>query len=112
VADDLGTDLHQVLFEARQRPFTERRRDRQCPHEVAEVVGERMKLKADGVGGHRQVLFDLWGDTVNTAARVTICAKVNSVFLSDANLEFDMRALPGQSRGGEGQLVECHAVDV
>jgi hypothetical protein len=41
MADDLGADLDEFLAQAGQL------------HEVAEVVGERVKLKADGVGGER-----------------------------------------------------------
>jgi hypothetical protein len=28
-------------------------RQGQCPHEVGEIVGQRMKLKTHGVGGER-----------------------------------------------------------
>jgi hypothetical protein len=51
VADDFGADLDQLLAQAGQRPWLDRLGHRQRPHEVAEVVGERMKLKADRVGG-------------------------------------------------------------
>ena len=51
VADDLGADLDQLLSQAGQRPRLRRLRHRQRAHEVAEVVGERMELEADGVGG-------------------------------------------------------------
>jgi adenylate cyclase len=36
-----------------------------------------------GVMGRRQYLFDVWGDTVNTAARITSVAAPNSVFVSE-----------------------------
>ncbi len=35
-----------------------------------------------GVIGHRQFLFDIWGDTVNTAARIQAAANPDSVFLT------------------------------
>ena len=51
VADDLRADLDELLAQAGQRPRLRRLRHRQRAHEVAEVVGERMELEADGVGG-------------------------------------------------------------
>jgi len=49
--DDLGPDLDELLLQARQRPLLDRLWQSQRPHEVGEIVGERMKLKPDGVGG-------------------------------------------------------------
>jgi hypothetical protein len=49
--DDLGADLHEFFPQARQRPLLDRLGQCQRPHEVAEIVGQRMKLKPDGVGG-------------------------------------------------------------
>jgi hypothetical protein len=51
VADDLRADLDQLFLLARQRPVLDRLRRRQRARKISEVVGERMKLKADGVGG-------------------------------------------------------------
>jgi hypothetical protein len=51
MADDLGADLDQVFLEAGQRPGFCCLGHRQRPHEIAEVVGERVKLEADGVSG-------------------------------------------------------------
>src|SRR5271165_3863045 len=51
VAHDLGTDLDQLLAQAGQRPRLRRLRHRQRPHEIAEIVGQRVELEADGVGG-------------------------------------------------------------
>ena len=53
VADEPGADLDQLLFQAGQRPVFDRLRRRQRAQEVAEIVGERMKLKPDRVGGER-----------------------------------------------------------
>jgi hypothetical protein len=53
VVDDLRADLDQLLLETCQRPVRDRLRRRQRAQEVAEIVGERMKLKADGIGGER-----------------------------------------------------------
>src|SRR3954452_17977429 len=51
VADDLGADLDQLLAQAGQRPRLRRLRHRKRPHEIAEVVGKRVELKAYRVGG-------------------------------------------------------------
>ena len=51
MADNLGADLDQLLAQAGQRPRFRRLGHCQRAHEVAKVVGERMELKADGVGG-------------------------------------------------------------
>ncbi len=51
MAHNLRADLDEFLAQARQRPWLSGLGHRQRPHEVAEVVGERVKLKADGVGG-------------------------------------------------------------
>jgi hypothetical protein len=51
VADDLGPDLDQLLAQAGQLPRLCRLGHRQRPHELAQVVGQRMELEADGVGG-------------------------------------------------------------
>ena len=53
VANDLGTNLDQLLLQAGQRPVTDRLGCGQGAQEAAEIVGERVKLKADGVGGER-----------------------------------------------------------
>ncbi len=81
-------------------------------------VGIHFGAVVAGVVGRRQFLFDLWGDTVNTAARVTRCADVNSVFLSHAAWTLISERCRGQSRGtfelkGKGlvELVECRSVD-
>src|SRR6516225_11269962 len=50
---DLGTDLDELLFQARQRPILDRLWRRQCAQEVAEVVSERMKLQTHRVGSER-----------------------------------------------------------
>jgi hypothetical protein len=50
VADDLRADLDQLLFEAGQRPILYRLGRRQRTQKVAEIIGERMKLKPSGVG--------------------------------------------------------------
>ena len=50
VTDDLSADLDQLIFEARQRPIFDRLWRPERAEEVAEIVGERMKLETDGVG--------------------------------------------------------------
>ena len=53
MAHDLGADLDELLPQAGQRPLLDRLRQSQRPHKVGEIVGQRMKLKPDGVGGER-----------------------------------------------------------
>jgi hypothetical protein len=50
MADDLRTDLDQLLAQAGQRPRFCGLRHRQRPHEVAEIVGKSMELKSNRVG--------------------------------------------------------------
>ena len=45
VADDSGTDLDQLLAQGGERPLLDLLRQRQRAHEVAKVVGERVKLE-------------------------------------------------------------------
>ena len=47
----LRADLDQLLLQARERPVFDRLWRRQSSQEVAEIVGERVKLEADGVSG-------------------------------------------------------------
>ena len=51
MADDLGTNLDQLLPQAGQRPVLDRLGCRQGAQEVAEIVGQGVKLEADGIGG-------------------------------------------------------------
>jgi len=53
VAHDLRANLDQLLLEARQRPIFDRLRRRQRAQEVAEIIGEGMKLEPHRVGGER-----------------------------------------------------------
>ena len=71
-----------------------------------------------GVIGRRQFLFDLWGDTVNTAARITACAGANAVFVSAAEWAPIRGRCRARSQGfhelkGKGrlELVECEGMD-
>ena len=43
--------LISVSPQAGERPRLRRLAHRQRPHEITEVVGKRMELKADGIGG-------------------------------------------------------------
>lgn len=51
MAHDLRADLDQLLPQRRHRPVADRLRRRQRAQEVAEIVGQRVKLKANRVGG-------------------------------------------------------------
>ena len=53
VADDPRADLDQLLSQAGQRPVLDRLGRRQRAQEVAEIVGERVKLETDGIGRER-----------------------------------------------------------
>ena len=55
MANDLGADLDQCFAQAGRRPRFRRLGHRQGAHEAAEIVGERMELKTDGVGGEGPV---------------------------------------------------------
>ena len=66
-----------------------------------------------GIFGRRQFMFDLWGDTVNVASRVSDHTVPGTVFLSDDAWMQIRRAASCQSRGmaplkgrGEIELVE------
>ncbi|MGH6990288.1 MAG: adenylate/guanylate cyclase domain-containing protein [Stellaceae bacterium] len=70
-----------------------------------------------GIVGRTQFLFDLWGDTVNMAARVGAVADVNSVFMSSLVWMRIRARCEARSRGsfdlkGKGriELVECLAI--
>src|SRR3982074_430666 len=49
--DDLRADLDQLFLQARQRPLLDRLRRRQRAQKIAEIVGQRMKLWTNRVGG-------------------------------------------------------------
>src|SRR5262250_3445982 len=53
VAHHLRADLDQLVLQTRQRPVLDRLRRRQRAQEIAEVVGEGMKLEPHRVGGER-----------------------------------------------------------
>ena len=50
MADNLRADLDQLFLQARQRLILDRLGRRQGAQEVAKIVGERVKLKANRVG--------------------------------------------------------------
>ncbi len=65
VADDPGSNLHQLLPQRGQRPVFDRLRQRQGAHEGGEIIGQRVKLKSNLVvaepharqpGPHNRVL--------------------------------------------------------
>jgi adenylate cyclase len=70
-----------------------------------------------GIMGRRQYLFDLWGDTVNTAARITSHAQGGSILMSATAWTQVRHCCAGRSRGlvelkGKGalELFECHGL--
>jgi hypothetical protein len=56
VVHHLRADLDQLVLQVRQRPVLDRLRRRQLAQEIAEVVGERMKLEPLRIGGERSAL--------------------------------------------------------
>lgn len=52
-----------------------------------------------GVVGHRKFLFGLWGDTVNTAARMQTNSKVGEIYVTKSAWERLGDACEGESRG-------------
>jgi adenylate cyclase len=70
-----------------------------------------------GIVGQRQFLFDLWGDTVNTAARATAKARPGSVIVTGAAWMKIRDQCRGRSQGlveikgkGKLELIECAEV--
>lgn len=70
-----------------------------------------------GIIGHSKYLFDVWGDTVNVAARIQDVAKANSVCISKNGWEKIKNKSTGKSIGkfdlkgkGEMELYEVTAI--
>lgn len=70
-----------------------------------------------GIVGRKQFLFDLWGDTVNVAARIASQAQVNAVYVQSTAWMRVRSRVQAKSRGpfdlkgkGSVELVECVAV--
>lgn len=70
-----------------------------------------------GIVGQRQYMFDIWGDTVNTAARVVAEADPGSVVVSGSTWQHLRDHCQGRSMGflpikGKGnlELVECEGL--
>lgn len=68
-----------------------------------------------GIVGHRQYLFDIWGDVVNTCARILGYAEPNSVCLTSTAWEKCNKAYKGDSLGfkavkGKSQKIEIFQV--
>jgi class 3 adenylate cyclase len=71
-----------------------------------------------GIVGRKQFLYDLWGDTVNVAARITGVAAPGTVVLSSAAWMQGRDSIHARSLGmvelrgrGEMELMTCEAVD-
>jgi class 3 adenylate cyclase len=70
-----------------------------------------------GIIGHRQYQFDIWGDTVNTVARIADRATPGKVLASSAAWRHAGNRILGSSIGiidlkGKGgiELFDCHGV--
>jgi adenylate cyclase len=82
---------------------------RELPPHWQMRVGIHVGPVMAGVVGSRQYLYDLWGDTVNTAARVQSAAEPGTVTLSRAAWERVADQCRGTSRGsvkvkGKGEM--------
>ena len=49
MSDNLGPDLHQLVAQRRHRPVLHLLRQSQCPHEVAQIVGQGVKLEPNAL---------------------------------------------------------------
>lgn len=70
-----------------------------------------------GIVGHRQYLFDIWGDVVNTCARVLACAEPNSICLTRYAWERCRECHTGESLGyravkGKSRHIEIFQVSL
>ena len=52
-----------------------------------------------GVVGEDRVSYDVWGDTVNTAARVVSACGVNEIYLSETTRDLVSATHPTQDMG-------------
>jgi adenylate cyclase len=82
---------------------------KQVPAEWNVRVGVHVGPLMAGVIGHRQYLFDVWGDTVNTAERIQSHGHVNAVNLSSEAWQAVSERCVSKSLGfvqvkGKGQL--------
>jgi len=80
-------------------------------------IGIQVGPVVAGIVGHRQYLFDVWGDTVNLAARICEKAPPCSVVIGtecwqDLKSEFSGRSLGQHELKGKGtiELVECRTL--
>lgn len=81
-------------------------------------VGIHMGPVVAGVIGRKQYVFDLWGDTVNIAARIADQADPASVLTSAPVWRHLRDSFRGSSKGlvdlkgkGDIELIECHQPD-
>lgn len=79
-------------------------------------VGVHRGTVAAGIIGHKQFLFDIWGDTVNTSSRLSTHAEPGTVVVTGENWPALRGDFKGRSRGlvelkgkGEIELVACSA---
>jgi hypothetical protein len=100
----LRADLDQLFFQARQRPAFDRLRCRQRAQEIGEIISQRMKLEANGVG-------ELKGGMVALSARLTSIDQRLAVVHTDlALLSERMDYLEARMDGIEGRLEWVHAL--
>ena len=78
-------------------------------------VGIHLGPVVAGVIGRKQYMFDLWGDTVNVAARIVAQAEPGAVLVSGTAWRHLGGRCRGSSKGfvelkgkGELELIQCH----
>lgn len=81
-------------------------------------VGIHMGPVVGGVIGRKQYVFDIWGDTVNIAARIVDKADANAVLVSATVWQKLGDVFRGSSKGlvelkgkGDLELIQCHKPD-
>ncbi|MDB5216911.1 MAG: adenylate/guanylate cyclase with and sensor [Myxococcaceae bacterium] len=82
-------------------------RMRECVDKLAEEMGGELRVRIGvhtgpvvaGVIGKKKFIYDVWGDTVNTASRMESHGLPNAIQVSDATFELTKTLFEYESRG-------------